>query len=399
MGGVSVTTLSGDQVRVRTIQAASRALGGALVGLGCAVLCGWLFLWQVLISVSPRFAPMKPNTALGFVATGGALWFALAPTDRERRVLRALSWFVLLLGGLTLLEYSFTWDLGIDRSLYLGAEPGRWPARMSISAASHFTLLGCALLLLDQRVGHARHRPSEWLAMPVWLSSFAALLGYLYGVESLYAIRPYSSTALHTTIAFQCCALGVWFSRPDQGLMRVISSSGPGGHLARRLLPPIVVIPVFLGWLRVKGQDAGHFGTAFGTAVFVASCLVCLSILVVSTAKALHAADIERRQAELKLQESEDYLALTLKSIGDGVITTNLQGLITSMNPVAAELTGFSLSDAIGQPLASVFKLLDELTREPIAAPIERILREGTVVARPQRVVLIRAERQRAADR
>src|SRR6478735_5565896 len=229
MGGGSDTTLSGDQTRVRTIQAASRLIGAALVALGCAVLCGWLFRWQVLISVNPRFAPMKPNTALGFVATGAALWFALAHTDGERRVRRALSWFVLLLGGLTLAEYSLKWDLGIDRLLYLGAEPGHWPARMSISAASHFALLGCALLLLDRHVGHTRHRPSEWLAVPVWLSSFAALLGYLYGVESLYAIRPYSSTALHTTIAFQCCALGVWFSRPDQGLMRVGSSSGPGG--------------------------------------------------------------------------------------------------------------------------------------------------------------------------
>jgi PAS domain S-box-containing protein len=389
MGGGSDATLSGDRHQVRTIQTAARAIAIALIALGCAVLCGWLFRWQTLLSVSPRFAPMKPNTAVGFIATGAALWLRLAHSDGKQRTGRRLSWFVLVLGGLTLTEYATGWDFGIDRLLYANADLGRWPARMSISAAAHFTLLGCALLLLDQRVGRAQHRPSEWLAVPVWLSSFAALLGYLYGVESLYAIRPYSSTAIHTTIAFQSCVLGVWFARPDQGLMRVVTSAGPGGQLARRLLPPIVVMPVLLGWLRVKGQDAGHFGTAFGTAVFVASCLVCLSILVISTAKALHASDVERRDAELKLQESEYNLALTLKSIGDGVITTDVAGLITGMNPVALELTGWSLTDALGQPLATVFRIFYEDTREPIVAPIERILQEGAVAPRPRRIVLI----------
>jgi len=389
MGGASDPAPSGDLQRVRRVKEASRAAAVVLVTLGSAVLVGWLLRVQVLISLTPRFAPMKPNTALGFLCTGLALWSLHAEAERERRIGRKLAWGVLLLGALTLAEYLSGWDPGFDRLLYGGADPGRWPARMSISAATHFTLLGAALLLLDRRLGRTRHRPSEWLALPVGLSSFAALLGYLYGVDSLYAIKPYSSMALHTAIAFQFCAFGILFARPDQGMMRVVSSSGPGGQLARRLLPAVVLIPVLLGWLRVKGQQARLFGSAFDTAVFVASCMVCLSALVISTAKALHASDLERRQAELRLQESEDNLAITLKSIGDGVITTNLAGMITSMNPVAVELTGFSLQEALGKPLTSVFQTLDEDTREPMAPPIEQILREGSVVARPLRSVLV----------
>lgn len=397
MGGASDVALTGDRQRLENLATTSRAIACSLVALGAAVICGWLFHWQRLISLSPRFAPMKPNTALGLATTGAALLLLHEPVGRRRRGGRALAWLVLLLGGLTLAEYAFAWDLGIDRVLYLGTALGRWPARMSISAASHFTLLGGALLLLDRRFGRAGHRPSEWLTIPVWLSSFAALLGYLYGVESLYAIKPYSSTAIHTTIGFQLAALGIWFARPAQGMMRVVTSSGPGGQLARRLLPPIVFIPVLLGWLRVRGQDAGLFGTAFGTAVFVVSCLVCLSALVLWTAKALHHSDLERREAELKLQESETNLALTLKSIGDGVITTNLEGCITSMNPVALELTGYSLSEALGQPLTSVFRIFDEETNEPIAAPIEHVLREGAIVSRPERIVLAARNGRRRA--
>jgi PAS domain S-box-containing protein len=390
MRGGSDAALSGDQARIARLKAASRVTGLALIVLGGVVLCGWFFRWQVLISLSPHYAPMKPNTALGFLTTGASLWSLQGDAKSGQRTGRRLAWAVLLLGALTLLEYVFGYDLGFDRILYGGADPGRWPTRMSISAATHFTFLGCALLLLDTRLGRAPHRPSEWLALPVGLSSFAALLGYLYGVDSLYAIKPYSSMALHTAIAFQLSAFGVLFARPDQGLMRIVSSSGPGGQLARRLLPAIVLIPVLLGWLSVKDQRTGAFGSAFGTAVFVASCMVCLSTLVLSTAKALHASDLERRKAELELQESEHHLDITLKSIGDGVITTDLQGSITGMNPVAVELTGFALEAALGRPLGSVFKLRNEDTFEAIAPPNERILREGSLlVERSRRAVLI----------
>ena len=388
MGGGS-GALSGEQQHVIELKAASRAIAVSLVALGCAVLFGWLVRWQLLISLSPGFAPMKPNTAVGFLCVGAALWSLHGDAENRRRLGRRLAWAVLMLGGLTLAEHVSGWNPGIDRLLYGGADPGRWPARMSISATIHFILLGCALLLIDTRVGRARHRPSEWLALPVGLSSFAALLGYMYGVDSLYAIRPYSSMALHTAVAFELCAFGILFARPDQGLMRVVSSSGPGGLLARTLLPPIVLLPVLLGWLRVKGQDAELFGTAFGTAVFVASCMVCLSTLVISTAKALHTSDLERRQAERKLQESQDHLAITLQSIGDGVITTDIEGRITSMNPVAVELTGFPLADALGKPLQSVFQVLNEDTREPIASPLESILTEGSVMVRPLHTVLV----------
>jgi len=387
MPGGSDAVPSGDQRRVTRLKKVSRGIAALLAVLGSTVLCGWLFRIPVLISLSPHYAPMKPNTAFGFLCTGGALWLLHSESASKQRIGRGLSWVVLCLGALTLAEYIFGWELGIDRALYSGAALGRWPLRMSISAATHFTLIGSALLLLDTRLG--RQRPSEWLALPVGLSSFAALLGYLYGVDSLYAIRPYSSMALHTAVAFQCCSFGLLFARPDLGLMRIVSSSGPGGQLARRLLPPIALLPIFFGWLRVNGQPAEQLGTGFGNAVFVASCVLCLASLVVATAKALHDSDRERRQAERKLQESEDNLAITLKSIGDGVITTDLAGRITSMNPVALELTGWPLREALGKPLSSVFQIVDEHSRETVPTPIEHILREGANGSRSRRIVLV----------
>lgn len=77
---------------------------------------------------------------------------------------------------------------------------------------------------------------------------------------------------------------------------------------------------------------------------------------------------------------TEQILRVSLSSIGDGVITTDADGRVAMMNPVAAQLTGWSESDALGQPLATVLQIIDEDTRETVENPALRALREGLTV-------------------
>ncbi len=84
-----------------------------------------------------------------------------------------------------------------------------------------------------------------------------------------------------------------------------------------------------------------------------------------------------RRRREL---EARGWLATTLQSIGDAVIATDNDGRITFMNGVAERLTGWFEADAHGRPLAEVFAIFSELTREVVESPVAKVLREGTVV-------------------
>ncbi len=390
MGGDSETAHDDlNALLVQRVERAARLSALLLVVLGALVLCGWWFGVGALVSLSPAYAVMKPNTALGFICLGGSLWNLGRKNEAALRRGRWLAWLVLLLGGLTLAEYALGFDLGVDGLLAARHLDSRWPARMTSGAAAHFTLLAVALLLLDVRSERSRRRPSEWLALAVGVSSSAVLLGYLYGVDSLYAIRPFSSMALHTALGFLWAALGILCVRPQHGVVRIVANRNPGGVLARRLLPPVFLLPIVLGWLRVKGQHAGLFGTAFGTAIFVATCTSCLSVLILWTAKALSASDGVRQRAEQQLQESQEDLAITLTSIGDGVITTNLDGQITSLNPVAVQLTGWSPSDANGRRLEDVFRILNEDTRVDVSPSVESVLAQGTVVELPSHSVLV----------
>lgn len=99
-----------------------------------------------------------------------------------------------------------------------------------------------------------------------------------------------------------------------------------------------------------------------------------------------------RRSAEVALQAHSEWLRVTLASIGDAVIATDLAGLVTLVNPVAEQLTGWSAVEAAGRPLDQIFVIANETTGAPVESPVSRVLREGVVVGLANHTVLIRRD-------
>ena len=76
------------------------------------------------------------------------------------------------------------------------------------------------------------------------------------------------------------------------------------------------------------------------------------------------------RESEAALAAEKERLAVTLYSIGDGVITTDTAGRVLSINKVAEQLTGWPQAEALGKPLPDLFKIIHETTREPLPNPL-----------------------------
>ncbi len=85
----------------------------------------------------------------------------------------------------------------------------------------------------------------------------------------------------------------------------------------------------------------------------------------------------ERKFAEGKLASEKERLSVTLRSIGDGVITTDIKGNVEMLNRVAEELTGWKQADAYGKPVGDIFNIVNENTRKPQESPILRALQTG----------------------
>ncbi|HYF48680.1 MAG TPA: PAS domain S-box protein [Planctomycetota bacterium] len=84
-----------------------------------------------------------------------------------------------------------------------------------------------------------------------------------------------------------------------------------------------------------------------------------------------------------------DWFRVTLASIGDAVIATDMDGNVTFMNSVAEQLTGWPQAEARGKPVLTVFRIINEYTRKPAVNPIARVIREGVVVGLANHTLLI----------
>ena len=124
--------------------------------------------------------------------------------------------------------------------------------------------------------------------------------------------------------------------------------------------------------------------------------LVILFALLASAAATVSRSRIRRQSLIRELDASRneariarDTLDLTLRSIGDGVISTDRDGRIGFMNAVAEQLTGWTGKTAVGQPLPLVFRIVNERTRETVENPVEKVLRLGTVVGMSNHTILL----------
>jgi PAS domain S-box-containing protein len=96
----------------------------------------------------------------------------------------------------------------------------------------------------------------------------------------------------------------------------------------------------------------------------------------------------ERQRGEEALRREKARLQATLTGIGDAVIVTDCEGRVTLMNPVAQSLTGWR-DGAEGRRVSEVFRIVNEETREPAENPVDRAIREGTIVGLANHTLLI----------
>jgi PAS domain S-box-containing protein len=121
---------------------------------------------------------------------------------------------------------------------------------------------------------------------------------------------------------------------------------------------------------------------------FSAEALLFGGLYLISGSTVVHAGQAHRRSAKA-LQEQKDWLNTILTGIGDAVIVADADGLITVMNRVAEELTGWSLNEARGKPIIEVFRILNQETRQPVENPMEKVRRLNKVVGLANHTILV----------
>jgi len=205
---------------------------------------------------------MHANTALGLLLVTIAILLTGSECRLRKTTVAAcgLGGVVLLLGLLTLSEYFFGVDFGIDRLFFgqAGMPTDLYPGRPSPQTSANFMLFGAALLAYNLR------------SLPIRLGQICVLMGganasvvftgYILGTSQFHGF-PMLGTgmAVHTAAAFILLAVALLLSRPDDGMMSLLTSGTRSGAMARQILFTGMVAPPVVGILTRVGVVAGWY--------------------------------------------------------------------------------------------------------------------------------------------
>ena len=195
----------------------TRLIGLTVIVVSSLVLLGWAFDLPTLKSLITDTNNRVVNTSLGFLFSGVSILQSLMVRRKPICALlsRICAGLVLLIGLLTLAEYVFDRNYGIEE-LLIGGDADRStysPERMSLMTAVNFSLLGFVLLLGNSQ-SPIKLRIIELAALTVLGTASVALLGYLYHLEALYKVSLMSSMALPTALLFAVLSIAVLLVHP-----------------------------------------------------------------------------------------------------------------------------------------------------------------------------------------
>lgn len=190
-------------------------------------------------------------------------------------------------------------------------------------------------------------------------------IALLLAVLLRWALDPLMGDALPLVTLFGAVAASVWL----------------GGY---RLAIPIALLGyIACHYLFIPPKYGFDLTSTANVVGLVAYIFTCVLIIVFGEAA---------RIAESRAHERREVFRVTLQSIGDAVITTDIEGRITELNKVAESFTGWARDEALGQPLERVFNIINEVTRRPVDNPAVRALRDGVIVGLANHTVLIKKD-------
>jgi PAS domain-containing protein len=285
-------------------------LSGAIVSvISSLVLIGWLFEIDFLKRIIPGNIFMNPTTAAGLILSSISLWLLQSRKTKIIHFAKAFAVIISSIGLLKLCASAGFFDTGIDRILFRSQQFDTVTGQlnqMSPNTALNFLLFGAALLLLNSK--RRTLFSSQYLAIVVVLTSFLSIIGDIYGAKTLFLIISFNLMAIHTAASFFVLAVGLLLSRPEQGIIKDLLSRDAGGETVRRLFPLVIIIPAFLGWLRLYGEKKGFYTNEMGTAMLVVAIILILGTIILSNARSMNNSDSNRKRIEEELTTSKALL-------------------------------------------------------------------------------------------
>jgi PAS domain S-box-containing protein len=365
LAGAAAGPAAPPDERVVAAVVRARAQAALLAAAACALaLLGWLLDSEILKAWVHGHTAMKTNTVVGALALALSVWLF----ERRPRISAVLAAFAAAVGLLSSAEIAFHVDFGIDQLLAheaAGATATSSPNLMAPNSAALLVMLGGAHLFLRSRLAAFGHA----LALLGFGLALLGVIGQATGTEHLISLGHSTTLSIPAAFAFVLLAYAAVFSRLDAGVARLFVRSGFEGLVLRYSLVAALAVPIVLGFCRtglhglgVDNQTAEWLYTVAIIAVLVGS--AALTVRMLGTALGAFTAASDRLQAVV------EYSPLA-------VVTLDPNLAVTSWNPSAERLFGWSEEELLGKP----YPLVTDEDWDEVVAEAQETRMGSTVIA------------------
>lgn len=344
---------------------------GVLLASGAALTIGGVWLAAWFFGVAARWSAtgmitMKTNTGAGLVLAGASLLLlgVRRPEGIRRTVGTVLAGCVFLLGALTLSEHWSGFDLGIDQWLAKeapGAAATTSPNRMGVLGAASLTLVGAGLFSLRWK-----RRAAPVFGVVLALMSLVPLVGILYRVDEFYRLKALTAIAWPTAVALLALGGGLVLAVEESGPLALARRTDEGARLFRQWLPLVVLVPMAVGFLSVRGQRGRLYDAEFAAGLLVLSLVVIFTALLWQSAARLSLRERLEREAKEELWELSQRLNYHVNHSPLAVIEWGPDMRLRRWAGAAERLFGWKAEEVLGKRMED-FRWIHEADQGTVA--------------------------------
>ena len=328
-----------------------------LCAISLLVLAGWCTGELSLTSMLPGMIPMNPVVAISFFLLALAIGFLALhseTTATQNWEITAIGGVVAIAAMLRLVAYLGAENLHID-SILFAAELSKVPFapnRMAPNTALGLLFGGMGVMSVVWRKAFSRQLTGV-AAVGLLLTGLYGIANYLFTIYSDTGRGEYIPTAMHTAVSMLLLLAGILALDEHLPIIRQFIKNSPGGIIMRRLLPPLIVLPILLGWLRIFCEYRLHLsGMPASAATSVVLQIILLGALVWAAAMIMDQLYDQRQQSMLRLEEAK----------------TELTAANAAAQEAARAKSQFlaNMSHEIRTPLHGVISMMELLAETPL---------------------------------
>jgi len=357
------------------------------------VLVGWIFNIETLKRPLPHLVAPNPWAAICFILTGTAL-LMLNKGSFQKIIPLILAVITVCVGIVVMYQISASTSYRIDTLFFQNKfknDISGTTSTMGYFTAVSIALTGIATIFTIHKTTIGRIL-ANMIALAVFMGGLFAIIGYFYRIQEFYGGLSYKPMAIQTAIALMLTSVAITIHNPKAAYMSIITHGNTGGIIARIFIPASILVPVLMGYVRLRMQWQSPISVELGVNFLITGIILLFFGLILYVAYIINKKDQLRIEAEKKLadinatleqkvirsteelQTNEKRFSTLIENSLDVLALYNERLEVIYLSPSFEKVTGFSIRERMESPgmrfvhpadVEQARKLLSEVLENP----------------------------------